>query len=144
MNLDKLDRDILFELESNSSIQTNFLAKKLKKSKDVISYRINRLKKEKILRSCTAIVDMTRLGYIIFRVYIKWQNMDEEMKKRFYDWLGKNETVWTTTLLHGKWDFAIFIGLKSDMYIDNFHKLWQQWQYLKIVSSIRAIKQLWL
>ncbi len=126
MGLDKLDRDILFELEKDSSTPTNLLSKKLKKSKDVISYRINRLKKEGILRSCTAIVDMARLGYITFRVYIKWQNMDDSMKRKFYELLGKKESVWTTTILHGKWDFAIFVGLKNDFYIDNFHSLWQE------------------
>lgn len=126
MVLDKLDIDILFELEKDSSIQTNILAKKLKKSKDVISYRINRLKKENILRSCSAIVDMTRLGHIIFRVYIKWQNMDDQIKRKFYDFLGKKESVWTTTILHGKWDFAIFIGLKNETYIEQFHTLWQE------------------
>ena len=83
MNLDKLDKDLLFELEKDSSTPTNILAKRLGKSKDVISYRINRLKKDKILRSCTAIVDMTRLGYIVFRVYIRWQNITEEMKRDF-------------------------------------------------------------
>jgi DNA-binding Lrp family transcriptional regulator len=125
MNLDKLDRDILFELEMDSSQPTNLLGKKLKKSKDVIAYRIHRLRKENILRSCTAIVDMTRLGYIIFRVYIKWQNMDESMKKAFYDDLSKKEFIWTIAILHGKWDFAIFIGLKNELYIENFHNIWQ-------------------
>ena len=125
MNLDKLDKDLLFELEKDSSTPTNILAKRLGKSKDVISYRINRLKKDKILRSCTAIVDMTRLGYIVFRVYIRWQNITEEMKRDFYQLLGKKEAVWTTTILHGKWDFAIFVGLKNDFYIENFHKLWR-------------------
>ena len=126
MEIDKLYQDILFELEKDSSIPTNILAKKLKKSKDVISYRINRLKKEKILRSCTAIVDMARLGYITFRVYIRWQNMDDIMKRKFYELLGKKDSVWTTTILHGKWDFAIFIGLKNDLYIEHFHNLWQE------------------
>ncbi|PIN93463.1 hypothetical protein COU54_02990 [Candidatus Pacearchaeota archaeon CG10_big_fil_rev_8_21_14_0_10_31_24] len=85
MDLDKLDKDVLFELEKDSSTPTNILAKKLGKSKEVISYRISRLKKDKILRSCTAVVDMTRLGYIIFRVYIKWQNMTDDMKRKYLE-----------------------------------------------------------
>src|SRR3989344_9296489 len=124
MLLDKVDRDILFELEKDSSIFTNLLAKKLKKSKDVISYRINRLKKENILRSCTAIIDMAKIGYITFRVYIKWQNMNDSMKREFYTLLEKNQNIWTTTILHGKWDFAIFIGLSKEAYINAFHKIW--------------------
>ena len=124
MVLDKVDRDILFELEKDSSIPANLLAKKLKKSKDVIAYRINRLKNENVLRSCTAIVDMTRLGYIIFRIYIRWQNITENMKKDFYKFLNKNETVWTTAILHGKWDLAIFVGLTNETYIKDFHSFW--------------------
>ena len=124
MLLDKTDKKILFELEKNSRIAASSLAKKVKKSKEAVSYRINRLKENEILRSCTAIVDMSKLGYFTFRIYIKWQNITLAEKKEFYKQIGENNNVWTTTELHGKWDFAIFLGIKRDEYIEKFHKIW--------------------
>ncbi len=126
MLLDKTDKKILFELEKNSRISASELAKKVRKSKETISYRINRLKENNILRACTAIVDMSKLGYLTFRIYIKWQNITLKEKKAFYDLIGKNNNVWTTTELHGKWDFAIFLGIKRDEYIEKFHKIWNE------------------
>jgi Lrp/AsnC family transcriptional regulator, leucine-responsive regulatory protein len=124
MLLDLLDKKILFELEKDSSIPVSILAKKIKRSKESVNYRINRLKERNILRNCTAIVDMSKLGYLTFRVYIQWQNMTLQLKEQFYKDVGMNENIWTTTELHGKWDFAFFIGIKRDEYIEKFHKIW--------------------
>jgi DNA-binding Lrp family transcriptional regulator len=128
MILDKTNRKLLYELEKNSKLPAITLAKRIKVSKEVVSYRINRLQKEGILRSCTAIVDIAKLGYLTFRIYIKWQNIDLEEKKAFYEQIGKKKNVWTTTELHGKWDFAIFLGIKRDEYIDKFHTIWDEIQ----------------
>lgn len=124
MLLDKLDTKILFELELDSSIPLNQLARKVRRSKETVHYRIQRLQEQDILRSCTAIVDMSKLGYLTFRVYIKWQNITVEMKKQFYDTIGKNDNIWTTTELHGKWDSAFFIGIQQAQYITQFHQIW--------------------
>lgn len=128
MKLDLLNKKILFELEKNSAIPVSMLAKKLKKSKEVISYRIKQLEKEKILLGCSAIVDMAKFNYFTFRIYIKWQNITQEEKQEFYDDLKVKENIWTTTVLHGKWDFAFFLGVKTDSYVSKFHAMWAQIQ----------------
>jgi len=124
MLLDLLDKKILFELEKDSSTPISILAKKIKRSKESVNYRINRLKEQNLLRSCTAIVDMSKLGYLTFRIYIKWQNTTIELKKQFYEDIGNYENIWTTTELHGKWDFAFFLGIRRDEYIEKFNKVW--------------------
>ncbi|MFA6888004.1 MAG: Lrp/AsnC family transcriptional regulator [Candidatus Woesearchaeota archaeon] len=128
MKLDVLDKKILYELEKDSSQTVSTIAKKLKRSKEVINFRIHRLEKEKILLGCSAIVDMAKLGYFTFRIYLRWQNMTQKQKQVFYDEIKKQENIWTTTVLHGKWDFAFFLGVKSDKYIKSFHTLWNNIQ----------------
>lgn len=124
MALDKVDYKLLYELEKDSKQHCSTLAKKIGVSKEVATYRLKRLKEEGILRSCTAIVDMAKFGYLTFRIYIKWQNIDWQEKQQFYKLIGKKENVWTTTELHGKWDFAMFLGIKRDEYIERFHSIW--------------------
>jgi len=126
MLLDLFDKKILYELEKDSSIPISILAKKLKRSKESVNYRINRLVEEGIIRNFTAIVDMSKLGYFTFRIYIKWQNVTLQLKKQFYEDIGNYENIWTTTELHGKWDFAFFIGVRRDEYIEKFHKIWNE------------------
>ena len=124
MILDAFDRKILFELEKDSSLSMSALAKRIKRSKESVSYRIARLMEQNILRNCTAIVDMSKLGYLTFRIYFKWQNMTLQLKRQFYADIGGYENIWTTTELHGAWDFAFFLGIKRDEYIEKFHLVW--------------------
>lgn len=126
MSLDALDTKILFALEYDSSVSLTTLAKEVRRSKETVHYRLERLKERGILRSCTAIVDMAKLGYLTFRIYIKWQNVTLAIKEQFYREVGKNLNVWTTTILHGKWDFAVFLGIKRDEYITKFHNIWNE------------------
>ncbi|MBR9703898.1 Lrp/AsnC family transcriptional regulator [Candidatus Pacearchaeota archaeon] len=129
MKLDMFDKKILYELEKDASLASSKIAKKIKRSKEFVNFRIHRLKKEKIILGCSAIVDMAKLGYFTFRIYLKWQNMTQEQKQKFYDYIKDKENIWTTTVLHGKWDFAFFIGIKADNYVETFHKLWDEIQF---------------
>jgi Lrp/AsnC family leucine-responsive transcriptional regulator len=52
--------------------------------------------------------------------------MTEAQRREFYNDVKVRENIWTTTVLHGKWDFAFFIGVKSDKYIQSFHKIWTE------------------
>ncbi len=126
MKLDLLNKKILYELEKDSSVPVSILAKKLKRSKEVISYRINQLMKNDVLLGCSAIVDMAKFNYFTFRIYIRWQHMTKEQKQAFFDEIKVMENVWTTTVLHGKWDFAFFIGVKVDEYVSKFHSIWSR------------------
>ncbi len=125
MKLDLYDRKILFELERDASISASTIAKKIKRSKEFVNFRIHRLENEEIILGYSAIVDMSKLGYFTFRIYIKWQNMTKDQKQEFYDKVKVMENIWTTTVLHGKWDFAFFMGVKA---IDAFHNIWNEIQ----------------
>ncbi len=142
VKLDLLDKKILYFLELDSSMPVSALSKKVKRSKEVVGYRIKRLIDNEILLGCSAIVDTAKFGYFTFRVYLKWQNMTLEQKKQFYSEISKNKNIWTTTILHGDWDFAFFIGVKHSDYINLFHSIWGDLQAKykdKIASSKIAI-----
>lgn len=126
MGLDRLDKRLIYELEKDSSQAISELAKRVKRSKEVVGFRIRRLQRDGILLGCSAIVDMARLGYFTFRIYFRWQNMTHEEKRRAYDEIKVKKNVWTTTVLHGKWDFAFFVGVKTESYIESFHKVWNE------------------
>jgi len=128
MKLDLFDKKIIYELEKDSSQPILRIARKIKRSKEFVNFRINRLEKEKILLGYSAIVDMAKLDYFTLRIYIKWQNITQEEKLKFYDEIKIKENIWATTVLHGKWDFAFFMGIKAKDYIKSFHKLWDEIQ----------------
>ena len=120
--IDEYDKKLLFELDKDSSVDLGYLAKKLMRSKPFIFYRMKRLEEEGIITSYTAIVDMSKLGYFTFRVYFKFQRMTIEDSKKVIEHVRKNlPQVWTITSMHGRWDLALFLGVRSIM---EFHEIW--------------------
>ncbi len=115
-------RKLLYELDKDSSISVAELARKLRRSKPFILYRMKRLEEEGIVTGYHAIIDMSKLGYFSFRVYFKFQRMTEDDGKGFVEHVKKElSQVWTITSMHGKWDYALFLGVKT---IAEFHEIW--------------------
>jgi DNA-binding Lrp family transcriptional regulator len=120
--LDNFDKKVLYELDKDSSISLKDLSKKIGRTKQFIHFRIKKLEEEGILEGYNAIVDMSKLGYFTFRLYFDFQNFIEEDEKKFVAFLKKDlPQVWTITRMHGKWDYAVFIGVRT---IKEFHEVW--------------------
>ena len=122
IKIDAYDKKLLYELDKNSKISLQELSSRFKKSKQFILYRMRQLESIGIITGYNAIIDMSKLGFFSFRVYFKFQQMISEEGKAFVDHVRKNfSQVWTITSMHGKWDYALFLGVKTIM---EFHKIW--------------------
>ena len=122
--LDSYDRKILSELDKDSSIALSQLASKIKRSKQFVLYRMKRLEEENIITGYNAIIDMSKLGFFTFRAYIKFHSMTESDGNKFVALCRKEfPQVWTITSMHGKWDYALFLGVKS---VTEFHQIWDE------------------
>lgn len=123
-SLDLYDKKLLYELDKDSHLSLAQLAKKLKRSKAFLIYRMKRLEEKGIITGYNAIVDMSKLGYFTFRVYFKLQQMTEEDGKMLIQFVRQNlKQVWTITTMLGKWDYALFLGVKE---ISEFHNIWEK------------------
>ena len=121
--IDLYDKKLLYELDKSSVIGLPELSRLLKRSKQFILYRMKKLEDEKIIPGYHAIVDMSKLGYFTFRVYFKFQQMTEDEGNRFVKHVQERlKQVWTITSMHGKWDYALFLGVKT---ILEFHSIWE-------------------
>ncbi len=122
IKIDVYDRKILYELDKDSSITLSRLSKKIRRSKQFVLYRMRQLEETNIISGYNAIIDMSKLGYFTFRVYLKFQNMASADEKKFVDYLIKEQSrIWTITKIHSKWDYAIFFGIKL---LSDFHAAW--------------------
>ncbi|MEK6949798.1 MAG: Lrp/AsnC family transcriptional regulator [Nanoarchaeota archaeon] len=120
--IDTYDKKLLYELDKNSAIGLPELAKKLKRSKQFILYRMKKIEEANIITGYNAIIDMSKLGFFTFRVYFKFQKTTAEEGKKFVDYVRKRlNQVWTITSMHGKWDYALFLGVRN---ISEFHTIW--------------------
>ncbi len=120
LKLDLFDKILLTELDKSSAADLGKLAKRIKRSKQFVLYRMKKLEEAGVITGYTAIVDMSRLGYFTFRVYFDLQNITEAQKKEMIGFLKTLQSVWTITTMHEKWDLAVFLGVKS---VQEFHTI---------------------
>jgi len=119
--LDEYDRRLLYELDRDASLPLSALARRLRKSKQFVLFRKERLEREGVITGYTAIVDMAKLGFMSFRIYLKFRQTTQRDAAGMVEFIKSLPNVWTITMLHGKWDLAIFIGAKD---AGDVHAIW--------------------
>jgi len=98
IKLDVKDKKIIYELDLNCRQSLNQIAKKVGLSKQVISYRINRLIERGVIKGFYTIMDLTKLGFITFKVYLKFKDQNPKIIDEMINYLVKNKSViWMVT-----------------------------------------------
>lgn len=111
--LDKKDHQILFELDRNSRIPINKLAKKTRLSRDVVTYRIKQLEKKGVIKNYITILDFTKLGYRVTRLYLKLKNTTPEIEDQIVKYFVSQKNNLTVYKSDGKYDYAIGLFVRD-------------------------------
>src|SRR3989338_7210614 len=134
-NLDLVDRKILAELDKNCRIPNSILAKKVKKSREAVKYRIEQLQKKGILEKFITSINPNKFGYFMFKVYLKLENIPAEREK-FFEELKQNKDIYWMGISDGVFDCVFAILSKSTAeYFEKINSLLSKWDYL-IISKV--------
>ena len=120
--LDLKDRKILYELDINSRQSYHKIAKKVGLSKDSVIYRINKLQKQGIIKQFHTLIDVGKLGFISFRLYLKFQNTTPEKENEIIEFFKNQKIVTWLVSIDGDYDLGMWILTKS---IKEINKLWK-------------------
>jgi DNA-binding Lrp family transcriptional regulator len=111
--LDLLDKKIIVELDNDARQPLSRIARKLKASKHVISYRLSQLRKKGILNGFYAVVDTSRLGYQNYRLYLRFGNASLKRRERIIKSLVDDTATWWVAGTTYPWDAAVIFLAKS-------------------------------
>ena len=111
--LDKKDKRILYELYKDGRASITALSSRVGVSKEAFSYRLKRLEKEGILTKISAIIDVSALGYRIFRVQILLTPEGKKKREEVIEKLKSIPKVSWIVRLSGNWDYAILFVSKT-------------------------------
>jgi len=114
--MDQIDANLLRILIENSRIPITLLAKKLKVSREVTTYRLNRLKKEGIILNFVTEINIEKLGFVGAAVFI---NVKATRQKEFKKFLAESPFVSWVAELSGIWSFGFSIIGKTNEEIDD-------------------------
>lgn len=116
-NLDKIDYNILTTIANNSRIPIIDLARDLNIDSSTVIYRLNNLKKKKILGTYTLAVDFSKFGVQHYQINFILKNHEAISKLITYFSNHKNATFATTTI--GKYDLAVELVAENNLELRN-------------------------
>lgn len=124
MELDNIDRRILFALDEDAFQSLAALSRKTGISKQVIRYRIIDLQQNGILRRCCVIVNTAIIGLSFFKFYLKYKNVTKELESEMVDFFDSHKNVGLVDTCDGRYD--MFIGI----WAHDTHELYQIYKSL--------------
>ena len=113
LKLDKIDLKILYELDKNCRTPLTQLAKKVRKSRQSVEYRINQLIKNEIIISFDTSINPCKLGYKIYKNYLQLRNVPDQ-KNRLISYLKGCGKVYWFGECDGEWNIIFGIFAKTD------------------------------
>jgi Lrp/AsnC family leucine-responsive transcriptional regulator len=110
--LDSIDRRILFELDRNGRIAETKLAKIIRRSREVVRYRIRKLEQAGIILRYSCFINVAKLGYHGYKVYLKMKGKPER-KKEFSEHIRSRKDIFWFGIADGAWDIGLTFFAKD-------------------------------
>lgn len=134
IELDQIDKNILFELDRNARRSIKDIAKILKLKRDTAAYRVKQLEQNKIITGYYTVIDYSKLGYILVRLYIKFQDTTLEIEQSMINDLISSKSNFTVYKTEGDWDIALGFLVKSLDEFNNYYLTFKE-NYKKFIHS---------
>lgn len=144
--LDSKDKKILEALDKNARLSIANISRKTGIQRDSVLYRINKMKKQKVIRFFHTVLDPTVLDYPIYTfVNFVLHNLTKEDEKTFLSYLKTYPNVVYVAKTTGKWDFTINIAAKNLKHFDEimtqirmkFSKIIKEYETASIIQEYK-------
>lgn len=139
--LDKKDMAILYQLELDARIPLSKIAKKVKLSKQVVKYRIDRLIKNNVIEKFVLMTNSPKLGYLAYKFYIQLQNITERQQNNLIKELNKHPYLMWIVTCDGKYDMIIAPIAKNNVHAHEIQNelLTKYKKYIKTLLPLNYI-----
>jgi DNA-binding Lrp family transcriptional regulator len=123
VDIDLKDRKILYELDLDCRQSNTQIGKKVGLKKDVVSYRINRMQDEGVIRNFWTAINTFKLGYNVFRIYINFHYVNTQIKNDIIQYFTDYKNSWAVISVKGPIDIDVVVWVKN---IYDFYKFWDK------------------
>jgi len=122
--LDKKDKAIIYQLDLNSRQSYQQIARKVKLSREVVQYRVKQLEKKGIIKGYQTLIDVSKLGYLNCRFFIKFQKDTPQEENEIIEYYKNHPQFWWVDSIEGFRDVGLacwvnnmyeFFEIKEDL-----------------------------
>lgn len=117
---DLLDRRIMYELDLNARLPASRLAKMLKKSKETINFRLNKLVRTGLVKGFYAVFNTSKLGWYYQKFYLKFKDTTPGKQAEIISFIRKNPVTAYLAATEGFYDCVVLIAARSPKNIEDF------------------------
>ncbi len=118
--LDLLDRKLMYELDLNARISASQLARRLRRSKETVNFRLRRLLREGYLKGFYTVFNTSRLGWFYVKAYIKFKDATPQKEKEIFEHLQAGKGVAYLASFEGRYDCIVLVMVRSIAQADRF------------------------
>ena len=119
--MDSYDLKILSVLDRNARAGLGEIAQASRLSKSAVGQRIKQLEEAGVIEGYYSVIDSSRLGYLSFRVYLKFYGTGPKKEEEVLSFLLKEPRVWWLGLAQGNWDLGFVVWVRS---LSDFRAFW--------------------
>jgi Lrp/AsnC family leucine-responsive transcriptional regulator len=123
VDIDLKDRKILYQLDLNCRQSNAQIGKKVGLSKQVVDYRIKRMEEDGIIKGYWTAIDTMKLGYYIYRIYISFQNITEDIKNEIIKYFVEYKRSLTIVSIKGPIDCDVIVWVDD---VFEFNQFWNK------------------
>ncbi|MDD5023176.1 MAG: winged helix-turn-helix transcriptional regulator [Candidatus ainarchaeum sp.] len=133
--MDEIDKKILGMLCEDGSIKYAQIATKLNLSADTIVYRMKNLIKNGVIRKFSPEIELKKLGYIEYIIFIKLTNWNPEKISELEQHIINNTNIRFSFQVAGELEIFIHCAYKNNSELDLFLK-YLKYTFLEIIYEI--------
>ncbi len=113
VRLDKYDRMILYELDRNCRIPLTKLARKVRRSRQSVEYRIKNLVEQGVITEFSTAINPSKMGYRLFKIYLQLKNIESE-RERLLKFLKSAGNIYWMGECDGEWDIIFAVSVRNE------------------------------
>lgn len=116
------DKRILGELFQNARTPFSVIARKVRLSKEAVNYRVKRLMNSGLLAGFNTVLDVRKLGWEMFFVYIRLRNIDVGRESTIFEFLKGHPNVTQLFKCVGNYDAIVKVFVRQTADVDALMK----------------------
>ena len=145
MDLDAIDKKILYYLSINARLSYSVLSSNVRISRESVKNRMEKMKKNNTILNFTSITNSTYLGLNFYTVYLNFNQMDASIVKKFEKYIHNHDNViWANKCL-GKWNYTMLLLVKDSNDLaenlgelkENFRELIKEIDFEKVLYEYK-------
>ncbi|MEA3515357.1 MAG: AsnC family transcriptional regulator [Nanoarchaeota archaeon] len=118
--LDLKDNRIIKQLDINSRQSNNQIAKKVGLSKDAVRYRIEKLEKQGLIKGYYSVLNISKLGYLTYKLMLNFQDSDVRVKKEIIDYLTQDKNTGWVVSCDGHYNLIVISWVENPFVFEEF------------------------